>query len=237
MKPIIGITTFEGSTKGFHTINNSYMNAVFAAGGIPVNIPTIKDEGDYDSYLNILDGIIFSGGNDISPLCYNENPLKQVNHISSVRDKYEIELFNKAYEKKLPILGICRGLQIANVALGGSLYQDIHAQLSDVFGHQPTGVENDEFHHSVTVKHDTILHNIFQSEKIFVNSNHHQSIKKVGDNLIVSAIAEDSIIEAIEADDERFLLGLQFHPEGMIKKHPLFLNIFKALIQAAKQEK
>lgn len=236
MKPIIGITTFESETKGYHTVNSYYINSVFDAGGIPVNIPIIYDENDYDAYLNIIDGIIFTGGLDISPLTYNENPLKEVNNISSIRDKYEFGLFRKAYERKLPILGICRGLQLANIVLGGNLFQDIHTQVPDTLGHRPIGISKDELYHSINIKKDSKLYSIFQSSKIFVNSNHHQSIKKLGNNLAISAVSEDGIIEAVEATDQRFFIGVQFHPECLSKKHPEFLNIFKALISAAKVE-
>lgn len=233
MKPIIGITTFIGSRKTHHEVNSNYINSVFAAGGIPVTIPIIHDESDYDNYLNILDGIIFTGGLDISPLSYDENPLKEVNQVSSIRDKYEIGLFKKAYKRKIPILGICRGHQMANVALGGNLYQDINVQVSNSLGHSPKGVSNDDFYHSIDIKKHTKLYDIFRKEKIFVNSLHHQSIKELGDNLLVSALSEDGIIEAIEAADDRFLIGLQFHPENLAKEHPEFLNIFKELILAA----
>jgi len=234
MKAIIGITTFEETEKGYHRIKSNYINSVFAAGGIAVNIPIIHDEKDYDPYLDILDGIIFTGGLDVSPLSYNENPLKEINRTSSIRDNYEMGLFKKAYERKLPILGICRGLQVANVALGGSLYQDIHVQVPGVLGHQPSAMPNDEFYHSINIKKDSKLFNIFRREKIFVNSLHHQAIKELGAGLVVTALSEDGIIEAVEATDDRFLIGLQFHPEDLTKKYEEFLNIFKELVLAAK---
>ncbi len=233
MKPIIGITTFESVEKGYHRVSSNYANSVFAAGGIPINIPIIYDEKDYDNYLDILDGIIFTGGLDVSPLTYDENPLKEINLISSIRDKYEMGLFKKAYERKLPILGICRGSQIANIILGGNLYQDINVQVPGSLGHRPKGLPNDEFYHSINIEKDTKLYNIFKEEKIFVNSLHHQSIKELGKNLRISARSEDGIIEAIEATDDRFFIGLQFHPENFAIKHPEFLNIFKELIEAA----
>lgn len=236
MKPVIGITTFDGSGKGYHRINTNYINAVFEAGGIPVTIPVIYDEKDYDDYLNILDGIIFSGGGDILPLFYNENPIKEVKEVARERDIYELGLFKRAYERKLPILGICRGMQIMNVALGGSLYQDIYAEIKDCLGHQPTGISVNDFYHSINIKKDTIFHEIFQCEEMSINSNHHQSVKDLGDNLIVSAVAEDGVIEVIEGVDERFLMGVQFHPEPLIKKHPEFLGIFKEFILAAKRK-
>ncbi|HZK32953.1 MAG TPA: gamma-glutamyl-gamma-aminobutyrate hydrolase family protein [Tissierellaceae bacterium] len=236
MKPIIGITTFTGIKKTHHSVNSNYINAVFAAGGIPVSIPIIYDEANYHNYLDILDGIIFTGGLDISPLSYDENPLKEINQISAIRDKYELGLFKKAYGRKMPILGICRGLQIANIALGGNLYQDIYTQVPNCLGHNPEGISNTEFYHSIKVEKDSKLYSVFKKEKIFVNSLHHQAIKELGNNLLVSALSEDGIIEAIEATDDRFLIGLQFHPENLAKEHPEFLKIFNELILAAKSK-
>lgn len=236
MKPIIGITSFEEVERGYHRISSNYINSVFAAGGIPVSIPIIHAEEDYDNYLDMLDGIIFSGGLDLSPLSYNENPLKEINRTSSIRDKYELGLFKRAYERKIPILGICRGLQIANVFLGGSLYQDLNVQVAGALGHNPSNVAEDDFYHSIKIKKDTRLYSIFGSEKILVNSLHHQAIKELGRDLNISALSEDGIIEGIEAKDDRFLMGLQFHPEDLSKRYPEFLNIFKEFILAAKQK-
>lgn len=233
-KPIIGITTFEEDLKGFHTVNSNYVDAVFAAGGIPVNIPIIKDEKDYDAYANIIDGIVFTGGLDVSPLRYNENPLKEINLITSKRDDYEFGLFKTVYEKRIPILGICRGGQLMNVALGGSLYQDINRQVPDALGHSPKSMSSDEFFHSINIKEGSKLYDIFGKDKIYVNSFHHQSIKELGNNLKVVALAEDGIIEAIEATDDRFMIGVQFHPEGLAKRYPEYLKIFEKLILAAK---
>lgn len=234
MKPVIGITTFEEEIKGYHTINSNYINAVFAAGGIPINIPIINDEEDYDYYINIIDGIIFSGGIDISPLSYGENPLKEIKCISSIRDKYEFGLFKKVYEQKLPVLGICRGSQLMNVYLGGSLYQDINEQVPKALGHSPGPELLEEAYHSINLKVGSKLHNIFGKEKIYVNSYHHQAINKLGENLEVIAISEDGIIEAIEATDNRFMVGVQFHPEALIKRYPEFLKLFRELIMASK---
>lgn len=234
MKPIIGITTFEEEVKGYHTLNTNYINAVFAAGGIPISIPIINDEEDYDYYVNLIDGIIFSGGIDVSPLSYGENPIKEVKFLSSVRDKYEFGLLKRAYEKKLPILGICRGCQLINVFLGGTLYQDINEQVPNALGHCPGPHLLEEIYHTINIKEGTKLHSIFGKDKIYVNSYHHQSINKLGENLKITAVSEDGIIEAIEATDERFLIGVQFHPEALQKKYPEFQRIFKELINASK---
>lgn len=235
MKAIIGITSYEENINGHHNLNNNYINAVLDAGGIPVIIPTIREDEDYDIYLDKLDGLIFSGGIDVSPLRYKESPLKEINRISSVRDGYELKLFKKAYERKLPILGICRGSQLMNVALGGKLYQDINQQLPEAFGHSPKNMKSSQVFHSIKLKKDSSFYQIIGEEEIFVNSFHHQAVKELGQNLRAVAHAEDGIIEAIEARDDRFMIGVQFHPEGLQEEHPQLAKLFKAfIIEAAK---
>ncbi len=235
MKPVIGITTFMGEKKGYYSVSSNYTDSVSSAGGIPVCIPVISNEKDYADYMNILDGIIFTGGIDISPLSYGENPISLVNAISSVRDDYEIGLFRRAYDNNMPILGICRGNQLINIALGGSLYQDINAQIPGSFGHSPDGTSVDELYHSINIEKNSKLYNIFDTDKLYVNSFHHQAIKKLGANLVVSAMSEDGITEGMESTDREFLVGIQCHPECLTKRYPMFLKIFEALVSAAKK--
>lgn len=237
MKPVIGITTFDEKVQGYHTINNNYMNAVFAAGGIPISIPTVNNEEDYGAYINLIDGIIFSGGIDISPFNYGENPLKEIKRISNIRDEYEFGLLDRAYKQKLPILGICRGLQLINVYLGGSLYQDIDRQLPGSLGHKPDFLTIEEEYHSINLRKGTRFYEIFNKDKIFVNSFHHQGIKKLGENLQVSGVADDGLVEVIEAADDRFMVGVQFHPEALVKRKPIFLKIFEEFILAARDKR
>ncbi|NSW93021.1 MAG: gamma-glutamyl-gamma-aminobutyrate hydrolase family protein [Firmicutes bacterium] len=235
MKAIIGLTTFLGgkSRSFFSSVNDSYIYSVSAGGGVPVNIPISHNEEDYDSYIEILDGILFTGGDDIVPIYYGENPLKEVDSICSVRDEHEFKLFKKAYERKMPMLGICRGAQLLNVALGGNLYQDINQQIPDSLGHYPTESADDELYHSVKIKKESKLGNIFGEEKMYVNSFHHQSVKKLGTNLIITALSEDGIIEGIESIEDRFLIGVQWHPECLTKRYPKFLKLFNGFIHAA----
>ncbi|NLK44873.1 MAG: gamma-glutamyl-gamma-aminobutyrate hydrolase family protein [Tissierellia bacterium] len=237
MKPIIGITSFDEQVQGYHSINNNYVNAVFAAGGIPISIPTIKNEEDYEAYINIIDGLIFSGGIDISPLRYGENPLKEIKRISTIRDEYELGLFDKAYKKKLPILGICRGLQLMNVYLGGSLFQDVNNQLAGSLGHCPEYITIEEDYHPINLRKGTRFHDLFNKDKINVNSYHHQGINRLGENLQVAALADDGLVEAVEAADDRFMIGVQFHPEALLKRRPEFLKIFEGLVMAAKDNR
>lgn len=231
MKPIIGLTSqFEYSvSRKFNKLNYTYIDAVVKGGGVPIIIPILKNLDDLDKYLDSVDGIIFTGGEDISPLLFGEDPTKEVDIICYDRDKIELELFKRAYSRGMPILGICRGLQLINVALGGTLYQDINSQLPNSLGHISTyNIEGG--YHSIDIINDTILYDILGKEKINVNSQHHQSVKELGKNLRVNALSSDGVIEGIETTTGNFVLGVQFHPEAMMEEAKEFINIFEYFI-------
>lgn len=232
MKPLIGLTSQDEVIKGttLNKINYTYIRALEAAGAIALIIPNFKNIEDSREIINRLDGIIFTGGEDISPLLFNEEPLKETTEISYNRDRMEMELLRLAYKKKLPILGICRGLQVINVFLGGTLYQDIPSQIENAHGHV-SAMDLTEGYHSIDLIKETRLFDIIKEEKIAVNSQHHQSIKDLGEGLKISCKAPDGVIEGIESiDSDRFLLGLQFHPEVMVKDER-FLNIFSSFVK------
>lgn len=236
MKPIIGITTFnERSSKGskFNSVNYNYINAVHMVGATPVLIPITNCEENIDNYINLVDGILFSGGVDVAPLYYGENPIKEVNSIDAERDEFELKLFNKAFGTKLPILGICRGMQLINVALKGTLFQDINRQVSDSLGHYPNNIQSDVLYHSVKIEENTILANIFKSKKISVNSFHHQAVKDLGEGLKASAFSQDGIIEAMEGvyPNGQIILAVQWHPEGLVVKHEEFRELFRFFVE------
>lgn len=233
LRPIIGLTTFTES-KGasrYNCLNSNYINAIVEAGGIPVIIPLVKDEESLLKYINIIDGLLFTGGEDISPLCYGENPIKEIGAIEHERDAYEMFLFKEAYDVNMPIMGICRGAQLINVALGGSLYQDIYSQIENSLGHSPKGGPIDQAHHMIRIENDSKLYNIFENETIAVNSFHHQSIKDLGKGLKATAHSYDGIIEAIESMERNFILGLQWHPEAMVPKHEIFTKLFDEFVK------
>ncbi len=232
-KPVIGLTCHLREHNAFSVFVKEYIDSVFAAGGIPVCIPPIEDEGDFDTYIGMLDGILFTGGADVSPVCYGEEPLREINYIAPYRDHSELGLFKRAYEKNVPIFGICRGNQLINVALGGTLYQDINRQMPDSYGHYPEDTPSNELYHSVNILEGSRLKGIMGEEKLYVNSFHHQAVKVLGTNLKVAALSKDNIIEGIEAVDERYLLGVQWHPECLTKKYPEFLKLFKSFVDAA----
>lgn len=236
MKPIIGITTFTEvkPKKIYNLVSNNYVASVQKSGGVPVLIPITSSSEDIEAYAAMLDGIIFTGGEDVSPLNYNENPLSQVTMINEERDCHELRLFEEVYKRNIPILGICRGIQLINVALGGTLYQDIPSQVSGSLGHLPMDTPVHNLYHTVKIEKDTKLFQIFEEETLKVNSFHHQAVKDIGLDLKITAISKDGIIEAVEGLRERFLLAVQWHPEDLTAHHSEFLKLFSALVDNAK---
>lgn len=231
MKPVIGLTTQYDSTinRGVNRINCEYVNVVLEGGGIPFLIPNLTNLEDIDRYVGLLDGIIFTGGEDIGSHYFGEEPVKEVTYISHDRDRTEMALFQMAYERGIPIFGICRGMQLINIALGGTIYQDIYSMVDHVHGHT-CEINLQEPYHSINISRETMMYEIFHKEKLLVNSLHHQALKELGKNLKVSAKAADGIIEAVESTNDIFLLGVQFHPETMSMKYKEFVKPFKYFI-------
>lgn len=238
MKPIIGITSFFEKENGgkSSTVSYDYVKAIKAAGGIPLILPIIKEEELLDDYIHIIDGLLLSGGEDLLPLLYDENPIYKVNYICCDRDECEMALFEKAYEKRIPILGICRGMQLINVALGGTLYQDINKQVENSLGHCPHESIADQPYHRVKIDEGSKLYNIFGKKDIEVNSFHHQSIKAIGKGLKATAYSHDGIVEGVESLERDFLIGVQWHPEKLAEKYPIFQNIFRTFIKTCSVE-
>lgn len=228
MKPLIGITsnyclddkvgldTHVGvAGQKWQMLADNYIDAIKNAGGIPVIIP-IHDNLEINKELvNKLDGVLISGGNDVEPGLYGEFMTQEVGLLSPQRDKLEIEMTKYIIEETdKPLLGICRGSQVLNVACGGTLHQDLKkSKLNDhFFGSSPLNHPI----HKVKINEDSaILNSIFDKDIVMVNSYHHQAVKELGKNLIVSAESEDGIIEAIEYVEKKFILGIQWHPEMM----------------------
>ncbi|MDX9917008.1 MAG: gamma-glutamyl-gamma-aminobutyrate hydrolase family protein [Gudongella sp.] len=233
-KPLIGITTQQeiASGKKISRITHPYVEAVVKAGGVPVLIPVLNDDSLSDYYVERLDGLVFSGGEDIWPHYYGEEPMQEVNVINFDRDRSEYAIFKKAYEKGIPILAICRGMQLANVVLGGTLYQDIFKQVPGVGGHVAS-YNTEEGYHSVELDENSILFEVYEKKNIFVNTEHHQAVKDLGRGLRVTAKAKDGIIEAIESVNDKFLIGVQFHPEAMGQRNEEHIRLYKRLVDEA----
>lgn len=233
MRPIIGITCNLIDNGTVHSLNVDYARAVEAAGGMPVILPAACTECT-GQLLHILDGLILSGGGDLDPSCFGEEPVPGLGEITPERDLFELELTRQALKADLAILAICRGVQVLNVAMGGTLYQDINSQLGQVLKHRQ---DAPRWHasHKVNIKNGSLLSRILQSREIRVNSLHHQAINKVGYGLKVSAQAADGIIEGVESDNHKFVVGVQWHPEAMWMKDQVQLRLFTALVEAAKK--
>lgn len=230
MRPIIGIlSTYSENTQ------NDYIKAIEHSGGAPLILSKIKDISTLDSIIAQLDGIIFTGGADINPHCYNQNnPQYGLGEVDPERDACEISLAKKILkETQIPVLGICRGMQLLNVVAGGTLYQNIESEVENSINHWLK--DNYPRHypsHEVTVEKNSILYSIFKNDKIFVNSFHHQGVKMLGLGFIASMYAADGMVEAIEMPGDRFVVGVQWHPEMMVEMYPMYLELFKTFVHA-----
>lgn len=229
MKTIIGLTCKEERDIDFSSqaTNEDYIDAVIKAKGVPMLLP-MCDEDMIDAQLDCINGLIVCGGVDINPLFYHENYQFKQGESSYRRDEYEIRLIQKCIQKKIPLLGICRGHQIINVALGGTLYQDNQMHSSTVMQH--TQNERKEYpSHSIKIDQDSFLYPIL-GKQYNVNSFHHQSIAQLAKGLRVIAKSDDQIVEAIQ-HEELDIWGVQFHPEMMHNRDLQMQNIFNWFVQ------
>lgn len=239
MKPVIGLTAFTEPTPQKRRVNVSYhyIESIEMVGGIPIVIPECKHLEMVDPYLERIDALIISGGVDVSPYLYGANPTTKVNYFSVERDNFEIALVKGAIEKKIPVFGICRGIQIINVALGGTLYQDIWDETDSRMGHYPEVMPVNQLYHSINVVPGTTLSKLFNKNYFLVNSFHHQAIKEFGVGVFASAHADDGMVEAIELKDNKYVYGVQWHPEDLTTDYPEFRALFSHLINLAMEVK
>ena len=234
--PIIGITTYQTShAEGFtiHALAQMYSLAVVNAGGIPILIPLDSPNEDLKILLSRLDGIMFSGGEDIDPELFGGVKHPEVKFINRDRDRIEILLIKQAVEFRKPIFGICRGIQSINVALGGTLYTHIPDQMPGAFHHSHIeGNPRDFLAHKVLVDQDTSLYKILESLEVQVNSLHHQGILKLAPDLKATAYAPDGLVEAVELPTHPFCVAVQWHPEWLTAFVPM-ASLFSAFVEAA----
>jgi len=231
MKPIIGITPdVEKDDK--HFLRNDYMQAIIRAGGLPFIIP-IGHEADIAQVVVLLDGLLLTGGNDINPMLFNEEPHTHLGEVSPSRDLFELELARQMLVADKPILGICRGLQLLNVAVGGTLYQDLHQQNEGTMLQHLQKSPTTHPSHFVKLTKGSLLEEIAGSERVQVNSFHHQALRDVPSVFKVTGRASDGVIEAVESIDEKFVLGVQWHPELLVTKgDAVSLRIFDRFVDA-----
>ncbi|OQA03904.1 MAG: putative glutamine amidotransferase [bacterium ADurb.Bin400] len=213
-------------------VHHAYTKAVLNAGGIPIILSSIKDSSLIKEYIGLCDGFIFTGGYDIEPSLYNETPHETVTDTDPLRDWFEPRLMQTAMKHDLPILAICRGHQMLNVVRGGTLWQDLPSERPASTVNHRQIEKHDIPSHSITLQPSTKLFKIVGSPSIMVNSRHHQAIKTLGSDLVATAHSEDGIIEAIEDPNAKFIVGIQSHPEDLIKTTDYAAKIFSTFIQA-----
>jgi Predicted glutamine amidotransferases len=236
-KIVIGLSGGNSDVEGFirSGINEMYIKAVMMAGAIPLIIPINQDCETIRAQLSVIDGLILTGGVDIHPKYYNQEILKECGEFDALRDEFEMLLLEVAVKQaRIPIFGICRGLQILNVYFGGSLYQDINYNDFVKIKHTQIGSRG-YGSHFIDIYKDTFLESIYGKQG-FVNSYHHQSVNQLASNFKVVAKSKDGIIEAIEHGTKP-IYAVQFHPEIMVENDEFSLDIFKYFINEVKMKK
>ncbi|MFZ5595543.1 MAG: gamma-glutamyl-gamma-aminobutyrate hydrolase family protein [Bacillota bacterium] len=231
MKPLIGITCSYDRENDRYFLGSMYARAVEAGGGIP--LPLAYTMGDIDGIARLINGLLLSGGPDVDPVYFGEDPATGMGEVCPERDAFEMDLARKALGAGIPVLGICRGIQVLNIAAGGDIYQDIGSGAGEpVIKHFQ---QAPRYHptHNILVEEKTMLASILGPGSVRVNSYHHQAVRRTAPGFIVSARSADGVIEAVESRDRGFALGVQCHPEAMWERRPLFLGLFKRLIEAA----
>jgi putative glutamine amidotransferase len=235
-KPFIGVTPLYDEKKKSYWMLPGYMKAIEAAGGIPVMLPLTADEPTIRSISGRFDGFLFTGGQDVNPHLYGEEKSPLCGETCDERDALESLLFQRVIEQDKPVFGICRGIQLINVALGGTLYQDL-----------PTGRESpvqighsqsppyDRPVHRVTVETESPLFHMLESESLMVNSYHHQGIKQLSDRLKPAAYADDGLVEAAYMPEKTFVHAVQWHPEFSYQTDPLQFRLFTAFVNQCKK--
>ena len=235
-KPVVGISGSYEQSEDMIVLRNNYISCIIASDCVPLILPSTLSRADVGDVLSKLDGLVLSGGVDINPSFYGEQPNSHLGEVDGVRDSFEINLMLQAKEKKLPVFGICRGVQTICVAMGGSLWQDLPSQKPFAARHHHIEGQS-PVRHAVTITAGTRLYQILHEQSIETNSFHHQAVKSCPESFVVSACAEDGIIEAIEWNgnaQDWFCLGVQWHPERMYEEYESAREIFGAFAEACK---
>ncbi|PJJ30006.1 gamma-glutamyl-gamma-aminobutyrate hydrolase family protein [Lacrimispora celerecrescens] len=235
-KPLIGLTPAHDIESGDVKARPTYMRALKAAGAIPVVMPLDASEEDLKQLTKDMDGFLFTGGPDVHPFLFGEETQAHCGNVSPARDQMEISLLPMIMELRKPVLGICRGIQVLNIALGGNIWQDIPSQVTREFplAHsQPFSY--DMPCHTVALTEGSLLARISESSSIKVNSMHHQAVRDLAPGLIASAYSPDHLIEALEMTDYPFFIGVQWHPEYLWEKNKEAFRLFQTFVNACKE--
>lgn len=243
-RPTIGITTqslqaidgIPAALPASVVMNQRYYEAVAAAGAAPVLIPLLDDVDALRATYEACAGIMIPGGVDMDPGTYGEAPHERLGRVDPARDRVELQLTRWAIEDRKPLLGLCRGLQVINVAAGGTLYQDLDAQLEGAIRHDyfPTfGFDRDYVSHDVAVAPASRLRSLVDIDQLPVNSMHHQGVKRLGAGLVACARSADGLIEAVESPNGHWMVGVQWHPEVFDADDPHTRDLFRGFVRAS----
>ncbi|HLC26185.1 MAG TPA: gamma-glutamyl-gamma-aminobutyrate hydrolase family protein [bacterium] len=242
MGPIIGISCASIVESGWgrfspghrcDLLDREYSSAIQELKACPILIPNVLHGKTLKDVMDLLDGLLISGGTDVNPCRYGEDPLPGLGEIDAPRDECELAQARMALDRDLPLLGICRGMQVLNVAAGGTLFQDMQTQIPNSLKHRQDA-DKEVLTHRVAIEKKTLLYGILQKETLSVNGKHHQAVKDLGAGLTISAKAPDGVIEGIENPGSRFVVGVQWHPEGNWKEDSDSMKIFAAFVSAAR---
>lgn len=232
MKPIIGVFT-ELDTELNTKMQNAYGRAIEKSGGIPVILPYVEGADTIEGFVKFCDGFVFTGGADVDPRRYGEQPKSTCEEIQYARDELEFKALQAVMNTSKPILCICRGAQLVNVMLGGTLYQDIPSETGTRILHRQTEPKGST-RHNVKIFEGTRLFDLIEKTAVTVNSFHHQAIKKLGDGLEITAVADDGIVESFSLPGKRYLCAYQWHPEQLYDTDTDNRRIFDDFIEACR---
>lgn len=226
-RPLIGITCSK-TADGKIAMSQNYLNSIWEAGAVPVFLAYTQDQAKLAEYAEVFDGFLFGGGDDIDPARYGETVMFDNVEIDADRDAFELGLYEYVKQSGKPVFGICRGLQVLNVAEGGTLYQHID-------GHRQTPKPGTETEQKTLVEQGGLLHELIGKDEILVNSFHHQNIKDLAPTLTVNAVSEDGYIEAVHKPEHAFFFAVQWHPEIYRQTSEDMQKVFSAFVNACKE--
>lgn len=219
------------------TLPRPYVDEIVRAGGLPVLVPNLDDAAPAEEFLERVDGLLLTGGDDVDPALFHEPPHPGIEKVDGRRDRFEIALARAAFDRAIPVFGVCRGIQLLNIAFGGDIYQDLVTQAEAPIGHAQRTIGDGPWH-EVKIEPNTRLAAVAGDEPWSVNSYHHQACRRIGKGLVVSAVSADGLVEAIEGEGPGYLLGVQWHPEisaaaGDDRSRRLFESFVKAARERA----
>ncbi|WP_434389049.1 gamma-glutamyl-gamma-aminobutyrate hydrolase family protein [Melittangium boletus] len=241
-RPNIGITPDFSASRpeapfAAYELKAAYAEAVLRAGGLPLVLPYVDDPACVEAYLDRISGLLVTGGAfDIPPESYGDTPREGLGPLKLSRTAFESALMRGALKRNMPVLGICGGMQLLNVVLGGTLFQDIGREVPGAHGHTQEH-DRSQPQHPVEIRDGSLLAEALGRGQLMVNSTHHQSVNKTGEQVLVSAVAPDGVVEAIESTQYVFAVGVQWHPELMLHTIPVSVGVYRLLVQKAREHR